>query len=222
MRDNVMIGNDVIVTLLAVFGTTAVGSLLGSVHLLQRRSDIDVEFYSRLWLGKIGKSAFAVAKKLVGKRVLGTAMTHRATELSLGLAAEQLYDALPRETRSALPDLPATLKRLQNDAQTLRRHLDDLNEALNDAGDTAASAEYADVRATRDQIQAKLGDAVGALETIRLNLLRLHAGSGSIEGLTTHIGLALDVSEEVARLIAAKAEVERGLAFPREIVTTPA
>lgn len=218
----VMIGNDVILTLWAVFGTTAVGSLLGSVHLLQRRSDIDVEFYSRLWLGKIGKAAFAVAKKLVGKRVLGTAMTHRATELSLGLAAEQLYEALPKEMRNALPELPDTLKRLQSDAQTLRRHLDDLNDSINAAGDAAASIEYADVRATRDQIQAKLGDAVGALETIRLNLLRLHAGSGSIEGLTTHIGLAVEVSEEVARLIAAKAEVERGLSFPREIATTPA
>ena len=119
-------------------------------------------------------------------------------------------------------DLPASLKQLQTDAQLLRRNLDELQDALNDAGDASASVEYAELRLTRDQIQAKLGDAVGALETIRLNLLRLHAGSGSLEGLTTHIGLAAAVSEEVERLLAAKAEVERTLAFPREIASTPA
>ena len=148
-------------------------------------------------------------------------MTHRATELSLGLAAEQLYDALPRDQRAQLKDLPNTLARLQGDAQTLRRNLEDLNEALNDAGDAGASVEFADVRATRDEIQAKLGDAVGALETIRLNLLRLHAGSGSIEGLTTHLGLAAEVSEGVARLVTAKAEVQKLLAFPRTTQPTP-
>ena len=95
------------------------------------------------------------------------------------------------------------------------------NKALNDAGDAGASVEFAAVRATRDEIQAKLGDAVGALETIRLNLLRLHAGSGSIEGLTTHLGLAAEVSESVVRLIAAKAEVQKLLAFPRTTQPTP-
>ena len=111
------------------------------------------------------------------------------------------------EAARQLKALPDTLARLQGDAQTLRRNLEDLNEALNDAGDAGASVEFADVRATRDEIQAKLGDAVGALETIRLNLLRLHAGSGSIEGLTTHLGLAAEVSESVVRLKIGRAHV---------------
>ena len=54
-----------------------------------------------------------------------------------------------------------------------------------DGGDAAATADYADLRAERDKIHALLGDAVGALETIRLNLLRLHAGSVTVAGLTT-------------------------------------
>ena len=80
---------------------------------------------------------------------------------------------------------------------------------MSNAGDAASSAELADVRATRDSIHAKLGEAVGALETIRLNLLRLHAGSATIEGLTTHLGLAAEVSDELARLVAAHEEVEQ-------------
>jgi serine/threonine-protein kinase len=207
---------------MVVAWSTTLFSTIGYLALIQRRRDVDTEIWHQIWTGPIGKVAFGIARKFLGSRGVTSAMTHRATELSLGLAAEQLYESLPREARTALADLPATLKQLQSDAQLLRRNLDELQDALNDAGDASASVEYAEVRLTRDQIQAKLGDAVGALETIRLNLLRLHAGSGSLEGLTTHIGLAAAVSEEVERLLAAKAEVERSLAFPREIASTPA
>ena len=186
----------------------------------QRHEDVDTEFWAKVWMGKIGKAAFSVAHRLLGNRVPQSAMTHRATELSLGMAAEQLYDSLPKETRLALGDLPALLKRLQGDAQSLRKRHDELQEALGETAD-AASPEYAEVRALRDSIHAKLGDAVGALETIRLNLLRLHAGSATVEGLTTHLGLAADVSEEVERLIAAHEEVERSLKFPRPPASTP-
>jgi len=205
-----------------VIGPVATVSTIAFGMLATRRRDVDTEFWHRLWMGPIGKFAFGVARKLIGNRTVNTAITHRATELSLGLAAEQLYDTLPRETRQALGDLPVVLKRLQSDAQKLRQHHDALQDALNDAGDASAAPDYAEVRETRDEIKAKLGDAVGSLETIRLNLLRLHAGSGSVEGLTTHIGLAAEVSKEVDRLLAAKAEVERGLAFPRHVATTPA
>ncbi|MDA1080693.1 MAG: serine/threonine-protein kinase [Gemmatimonadetes bacterium] len=212
----------ILVTTWIAIGPLATVSSIWYGMLATRRRDIDTEFWHKIWMGRIGKFAFAVARKLIGNRTVGSAITHRATELSLGMAAEQLFDTLPRETRSALGDLPAVLKRLQADAQTLRRHHDALQDALNDAGDASAAPEYADVRLTRDAIKGKLGDAVGALETIRLNLLRLHAGSGTVEGLTTHIGLAVEVSAEVDRLLAAKAEVERGLAFPRTIASTPA
>jgi eukaryotic-like serine/threonine-protein kinase len=96
-----------------------------------------------------------------------------------------------------------------------------LQEALADAGDAAASSEYADVRATRDATHTKLGETVGALETIRLNLLRLHAGSATVEGLTTHLGLAAEVSEEVERLISAYKSMDRVADFPRLAAATP-
>ena len=54
-----------------------------------------------------------------------------------------------------------------------------------------------------------------------MNLLRLHAGSATVEGLTTHIGLAVEVSAEVERLIAAQEEVEARLRFPRQGEPTP-
>jgi serine/threonine-protein kinase len=134
-------------------------------------------------------------------------MTHRATELSLGLAAEQLYETLPRESRESLGDLPEVLDRLQRDAQALRKRYGELQETLVASSDREGTKEYTELRGTRDAVHVKLGEAVSALETIRLELLRLHAGSASVEGLTTHLGLAAEVSNDVQRLVAARDEL---------------
>jgi predicted Ser/Thr protein kinase len=206
----------------SIFGPTLVIAGTSYLALLQRRKDVDTEFWQGVWMGRIGRFAFSIGRKLLGNRIVGSAMTHRATELSLGLAAEQLYEALPKATRAQLGDIVPVLKRLQDDAQRLRKHHDALQDAINDAGDAGLGSEYTDIRVTRDELHAKLGDAVGALETIRLNLLRLHAGSGTVQSLTTHIGIAADLSEEVERLLAAKSEAESALRFPREIASTPA
>lgn len=208
--------------LIPAAGSVAIFSTLGLVASMQRHRDVDTDFWSRVWSGRIGRTAFALARKLLGRQAPQLAMTHRATELSLGLAAEQLFDSLPRETRQALGNLPEVLHRLQQDAQALRKHYEDLQEALSDAGDAASSSAYAEIRATRDTIHAKLGETVGALETIRLNLMRLHAGSATVEGVTTHLGLAADVSDEVQRLIAAYQSMERAVEFPRGAAATPA
>ena len=194
---------------------------IGWLAFVQRRHDVDTAFWKKIWLGPVGRLAFSIARKLLGDRRPGPAMTHRATELSLGMAAEQLFESLPKESRLALGDLPSVLQRLQSDAQTLRKRYDEMQEVMADAGDAATSPQYAELRALRDDVHAKLGQAVGALETIRLNLLRLHAGSATVAGITTHLGLAAEVSEGVQRLIAAQDEVERVMRFPRTASATP-
>ena len=194
---------------------------LSYVALLQLRRDVDTEFWNYVWTGSIGREFFAIAKRLHRGGPVASAMTHRATELSLGMAAEQLYDSLPKASREALGELPDLLRRLQRDAQGLRERYDQLQDAIAESGDAVAGAEYESVRATRDLISTKLGDAVGALETIRLNLLRLHAGSATVEGLTTHLGIAADISDEIDRMIAASDDVESQLRFPSEAEPTP-
>jgi hypothetical protein len=203
--------------------TTGVAIVTGMAWLamVQVRRDVDTELWSTLWLGRAGTLAFAAARRLRGGERASAPMTHRATELSLGMAAEQLYESLPRSSRQALGDLPGLLRRLQHDAQTLRTRYVDLSEVVGTEQGGDASADVQALRQERDEVHDRLTDAVGALETIRLNLLRLHAGSATVEGLTTHIGLAQEVSAEVERMIAARDEVESALRLPRAAVLAP-
>jgi hypothetical protein len=195
---------------------------LGYLALLQRRTDVDTGFWAKVWKGPIGKLAFSIAKRSGGLKPATAAMTHRATELSLGLAGEQLYESLPKETQAALSEVPAVLKRLQDDAQSLRKRLEQLQTALVESHTVSDSPEFAELRTMRDEVQAKLGESVGTLETLRLGLLRLHAGSATVDGFTTHLGVAAEVSNQVARLVSAREDVEHALRFPSPPVVTPA
>ena len=70
----------------------------------------------------------------------------------------------------------------------------------------------ADLTAERELVQQRLADAVAALETIRLNLLRLHAGTGSVKNLTTDLGLAREVAKDIDLLLQGQREVEEEVA----------
>ena len=208
--------------LLAALGLTVASvTVLARLAMVQLRRDVDVEVYSAAWTGRFGTWAFAVARTWRGAKPVERAMTHRATELSLGMAAEQLFESLPKASRDVLGDVPSLLERLQHDAGALRRRMDDLQEALGHTGAAEPGDEYADVRAERDVVADQFRTAVSAMESIRLNLLRLHAGSLTLNALTTHIGLARAVSADVDRLLAARAEVEDVLRFPRTLELTP-
>ncbi len=189
---------------------TALASGLAYLALLQSHRDVDVEFWSILWSGQAGTWAFAIAKRLRGAAPVARAMTHRATELSLGLAAEELFDSLPKATRESLGDVPALLQRLQRDAQSLRQCMDAVQQATSDTF------------IERTAVQERLRATVGAMETIRLNLLRLHAGSLSLEAFTTHIDQAEHISADVARMIDAQAEVEALLITPSDATSANA
>src|SRR5713101_6797903 len=183
-----------------IFGwSLSTGLLIGFIALvrLQRRVDLDTRIWSWLWQGPIGRLLFGVARLFLGTKFLPPPATHRPTELALAMAAEQLFEELPRETRHQLRELPDVVRRLEQDAQKMRQRLEELNDALggkgNDrpgkVGDAVPGTPHdrivADLETARNLVHTRLADAVKALETIRLNLLRLHAGSGSVQSLTT-------------------------------------
>ncbi|MBA3917111.1 MAG: hypothetical protein C0516_00830 [Gemmatimonas sp.] len=115
----------------------------------------------------------------------------RATEVALGVAAQDLYEALPSAQREALSDLPAALAALEAEAA--------------DARAAVALLEGA----AREAAAQRLSRAVAALETLRLDLLRLHAGSTDLSPLTTLIDAVRHLGDEVDRLVDARADVDR-------------
>jgi len=156
----------------------AIPAALGYVTLLQLRRDVDVELWSAAWTGRFGVWAFSIARAWRGNKPMARAMTHRATELSLGMAAEQLFESLPRTSRESLGDLPGLLQRLQRDAVLLRARFDALQEGLQHVSQQVSQPSRVSdddehdesLRVERDLVQQRLRETVGALETIRLSL----------------------------------------------------
>jgi len=173
---------------------------------------LDAEAYGRFWTGSIGRFLFRVARWLTPKTETPAAFTHRPTELSIGLAADQLFEKLDKGARYRLKELPNAVRGLERDAQRMRARLEMLQDALAGASDHASERSErirAELTAERDMVQRRLGEAVAALETIRLGLLRLHAGSATVQSLTTDLGLAAQVARDVDGLLDGRREVER-------------
>ena len=186
-------------------------SLVTRQVLRGRRPYSAPEGWSKLWLGRIGRAAFALARRFGGRPVAGSATTHRATELAIGMAASELFASLPKDTRRALGDVPRIVASLQRDAEVLRAHHEQLQESLAEAGDNTSDEGYAELRALRDEMGERHREVVSTLERMRLDLLRLHAGAMTVDGVTTQVGMADDVAQEVRRLLDARGELERYL-----------
>jgi serine/threonine-protein kinase len=63
--------------------------------------------------------------------------------------------------------------------------------------------------ARREKAKGHLSDSVAALESIRLDLLRLHANAGDLAPLTTLMDAARLIGEDLSRLAEAQREAER-------------
>jgi len=155
----------------------------------------------RLWNSRAGAW---LAKKLGApdrSRAVG-AGAFGATESALGIAAAELFAALPAAYRDDLRDLPAIVSSLEARAAEARADIE-LVDATARAG---ADAGVLDAR--RDAAKKRLADAVAALENIRLDLLRLHAGAGDLAPLTTLMDAARELEGDLKRLAEAQREVE--------------
>ena len=156
----------------------------------------------RLWKSRIGEW---LARRLGApeRSQLAGASAFRATEAALGVAASELFAALPKDYRQQLSDLPAIVASLEARAVEARAELDIV---ANLAPSSSADAELLAERKRRAQEQ--LAESVAALEGIRLDLLRVHAGAGDLAPLTTLLDAARIVGEDLGRLAAAQREVE--------------
>lgn len=185
-----------------------------------------IEFYE----GKWGERIVRLASIGINPRAPQQSLP-QLTEVALGRATDALFDALPKTVKKQLKRLPDTVRSLEHDAKTLRLEIDKLDESLNaldvDAGSNVpsvlAGSEHearirrdqqrlrADLQSTRDRANARLAASVAALETIRLDLLRLQLGDGSVASVTASIEGAQDVGDDLRAYVDARDEVERTL-----------
>ncbi len=232
------------------FGSAAAvtlgGAVLGAVFPGRRLAAKDPARspQARIWNGRLGVWFARVAAIGMKRGALPPAGAHRPTEIAIGLAADALFAALPRATRHELQELPAVIRRLEADAQGLRARVDELNALLAGAGDesigarsralrggTAAAAGTvsearerlrADLTAERDRAAQRLATAVAALENIRLDLLRLSAGVGTVNQVSADLTAARQLGAEVDAMLAGRREVEALLAAPAPPTAGPA
>ncbi len=153
----------------------------------------DQERRLAFWKGRIGRWLFRLAR-IGAKPLPAIAGGDRPTELALGHVALALFEALPSSERDALADLPRVVHSLEEKAHRLRRRLEQPGPAPESAAERAAT-------------QQRLADSVAALETIRLGLLRLRAGAGTVGGLTADLAAAQLIGEATDRLLQAGNEV---------------
>jgi serine/threonine-protein kinase len=138
--------------------------------------------WHRLWAGGFGRFFFRVAGagiKAPERRAIASA---DATELVLGRSVLAVYEALPETDRKQVPDVPAVVERLEKEAEALRA-----------AGRTGEH----------------LAETVAALENLRLAMLKLRAGTGSVGDLTEWLERARDIGDYVDRRIEGEGEVRK-------------
>ncbi len=217
-------------TILPIIGVATLGMIGGGLysgakHTLSSR--LPGEGWLKFWKGRIGRALF----KLGGirlERPLDAGASFRPTELAIGLAADRLFEELPAEMRKSLSELPAVLRTLEVHAEKMRARIAELGDILSDVeqqrGGRLARAESIvgqrdslaeDVRAARAAAELRLAEVVAALESIRLQLLRMHAGVGSVEGMTADLGSARDLSSAVQHLLEGKRQVGELLRTPK-------
>jgi serine/threonine-protein kinase len=138
--------------------------------------------WHRVWAGRFGRWFFRVAGVGISPPDRPAVPSADRTELVLGRSVAEAYGALSREQRDAAPGLPAVVERLEARAARLR---------------------------ARGESGPALTDTVAALENVRLALLRLRGGVGSVKDLTAYLNRAREIGERIDAQIAAGDEVRR-------------
>ena len=152
-------------------------------HLVSRTQGAH-SWWHRHLRGAFGKTLFRAASVGLDASPAMPAIGE-PTSLALGSAVEALFNALPDVQRKRFAELPGLVAKLERSAVELRRRTPDPD---------------LDQRSTI---------VVAALESLRLDLLRLHAASASPDDLTRDLEAAQRIGDDIAAQLAARESVER-------------
>ena len=156
----------------------------------------------RLWNSRVGEWFARQLGAPERSHAVGAGV-FRPTEAALGVAAAELFDALPTAYRDQLMELPATVAALEARAAEARAEVE-VVAALAPSGSEGAAV----LERRRSAASSHLAASVAALEKIRVDLLRLHARPAELAPLTTLIDAANLLGDEAKRLAEAEREVD--------------
>ena len=193
-----------------VFSGSAAASLGASLYARERTKERNDEKGIRrlkFWRSRVGKFLVKLVGMGVTKPAAPLRATHRPTEMQISLAATALYERLPKNEQATLGDVPTILRELESDARRLWQAIDDLGEAEFAAVEAGQSLPE-DLLHVKEAAEKGHAEAIAALETIRLSLLRMTAGSGSVSRLTTDLAAAGSVCDRISRQLEGIKEVD--------------
>ncbi len=159
------------------------------------------------WNSRFAAGITALASLGQQQRIAASSTLHRNTELVLGLAIDDLWHAIPVALHEGLGDVPALGHTLQRSAVELRDLAERLRESEQDTRHDAA--EQHRLLATREAVEARHRETVGALERLRLQLLRLVASREQSQDLTNHLTVARELELSLLHDIEAHTEIRR-------------
>jgi eukaryotic-like serine/threonine-protein kinase len=172
----------------------------------------------KFWTGPVGRLLVKLSGWRLKRRTAPEHTLHRPTEVALGEAAEALFKALPSPQRRDLKHLPVEIRFLSTQAQGMRRKLEELDDLIAQAapdtlfGETSQAGGdggAAELQEAREVWAARLRETVTLLETLRVGLLKLHAGTAVPDQLTADLEAAQELRERLALLAEAQSEVEK-------------
>jgi len=174
----------------------------------------------RLLVGRFGRLLFRLAGLMLPHPEPAAAASQR-TEALLASAVDDIFERLPSAVRRRFANVPSVIGALEADATALRKREGALSRAIAEAAPEAAPRHAlaerrrqaaGDLEAARERVRERLEGTVAAIENIRLDLLRLHAGVGSPDDLTADLEQARAIGEAVDAELAGRREVEELLA----------
>jgi serine/threonine-protein kinase len=157
----------------------------------------------RTWFWNSNGGALIIKLLTPERHVRASATGYRPTEMALALAVSELFDALPKSYRANLSGLPQVAERLEAHAAAARERLVALDSLA-----AAEAHEAPSLSAERERAKKELADSVAALESVRLDLLRLHGGATDLRPITTVLEAARLLGDELDRLTRARIEAD--------------
>lgn len=148
---------------------------------------------------------FRVAGRGLTVRQQNEPPARERTEVLVAAAVSDLFARLPRQLQARFADVPGVIHRLETEAERLRAQQD------------ASGPMNAEARA---RARERLATAVAALESLRLDMLRLESGIATPDDLTATFERARAISAAVDAEIRATADVEKLLPSSRATSTT--